>query len=159
MSNVVGVPHSFVQNSPEGNSDTGESPRQWREDMPFRTKRRVVLLADDEVLIRNLVRLSLEDAGFQVLSAADGLEALALSRNYPEKIDVLLTDIDMPNLDGISLTERIRTERPDIKVLFMSGRLSSPVCIDAVEVKLLPKPFSPQGLVQMIRGLFLGAML
>ena len=49
-------------------------------------ERQVVLLADDEVLIRNLVRLSLEDAGFQVLSAADGLEALTLSRNYPTKL-------------------------------------------------------------------------
>ena len=127
--------------------------------MAFTTKRRVVLLADDEVLIRNLVRLSLEGEGFQVLSAADGLEALALSRNYPGKIDVLLTDIDMPNLDGISLTERIMAERPDIKVLFMSGRLTSPVCINSLEAKLLSKPFSPQGLVEMVRGLFLTATL
>ena len=127
--------------------------------MSLGIERRVVLLADDDVLLRNLVRLSLKDAGFQVLSAADGLEALTLSRNYPAKIDVLLTDIDMPNLDGISLAERIRTERPYIKVLFMSGGLSSSFRIDAVDVKLLPKPFSPQVLVQVIRGLFPNAML
>jgi DNA-binding response OmpR family regulator len=125
--------------------------------MAFRAKRRVILLADDEVLIRNLVRISLDAAGFHVLAASDGLEALALSRTYPEHIDVLLTDVDMPNLDGLSLAERVKLERPDIRVLVMSGRLSSPVHVHDAEVKLLPKPFSPQALVRIIREFFVSA--
>lgn len=123
--------------------------------MPSPPHDRVVLLVDDEVMIRNLVRLSLQAAGFRVISAADGLEALALSRNHPERIDVLLTDVDMPKLDGISLAERIKTERPDIRVVVMSGRLSGPVRVNDTEITVLGKPFSPQTLVQVIQSFFL----
>jgi CheY-like chemotaxis protein len=122
--------------------------------MPSPPHGRVVLLVDDEVMIRNLVRLSLQSAGFQVISAADGIEALALSRNYPGLIDVLLTDVDMPKMDGISLAERIKTERPGIRVVVMSGRLSGPVLVNDVEITVLGKPFSKQTLVQVIQSFF-----
>ena len=116
---------------------------------------RVVLLVEDEVLIRNLVRLSLRAAGFHVIAAADGQEALALSRDYPERIDVLLTDVDMPNLDGITLAGLLKAERPDIQVVVMSGRFSGPVRVGGAEVTIVEKPFSPQNLVQMIQAFFL----
>ena len=121
--------------------------------------RRVVLLVDDNVLVRNLVRLSLQSAGFDVVAAADGIEALALSRNYPARIDVLLTDFDMPNLDGISLAEQIKMERPDIQILIMSGRLSGPVRVNNAEITVLAKPFSPQVLVEVIRTFFVSLSL
>jgi DNA-binding response OmpR family regulator len=114
---------------------------------------RVVLLAEDEVLVRNLVRHTLERAGFRVLAAADGFEALAFAYNYPHRIDVLLTDVEMPYLDGISVAEHVKKHRPNILVLVMSGRLSSPVRIGDMEVKILAKPFSPELLVQTIRKL------
>jgi DNA-binding response OmpR family regulator len=125
------------------------------ESMPSPPNGRLVLLVDDEVLIRNMIRLSLRAAGFQVIAAADGQEALALSRNYSERIDVLVTDIDMPNLDGISLAEQLKTERPDIQVVVMSGRLSGPIRVGGAEVTVLCKPFSTQSLVQMIQAFFL----
>ena len=129
------------------------------ESMPSPPNGRVVLLVDDEVLIRNMIRLSLRAAGFQVIAAADGQEALSLSRNYPERIDVLLTDVDMPNLDGISLAGQLKTERPEIQVVVMSGRLSGPIRVCGAEIPVLSKPFSTQSLVQMIQAFFLSFKL
>src|SRR5215208_2266725 len=109
--------------------------------MPLCVERRVVLLAEDDVLVRNLVRETLETAGFRVLPAADGLEALALSRSYPDQIHVLLTDLDMPNLDGISLAEHVKEERPETLVLMMSGKPPSPNRLRDTEVNFVSKPF------------------
>jgi CheY-like chemotaxis protein len=72
----------------------------------------VVLLADDEVAIRNIMRLALEAEGYFVLAASDGTEALTLARDYPGSIHVLVSDIEMPTLDGLGLRERILKERP-----------------------------------------------
>ena len=102
----------------------------------------LVLLAEDDVVVRNMVRLILEGAGFQVLAAADGMEALSISRQYSGRIDVLLTDFEMPHMNGVSLIEHIKPERPGILVLLMSGSLTGPLQVDSVEVKLLHKPFS-----------------
>ena len=83
--------------------------------------RKVILVADDEAVLRNIVRTLLHEEGYEVLAAADGNEALRLSRTHEGKIDLLLTDMEMPRLDGISTYRRISAERRDIKVLFMSG--------------------------------------
>jgi two-component system cell cycle sensor histidine kinase/response regulator CckA len=112
-----------------------------------------VVLAEDDVVVRNMVRLILEAAGFQVLAAADGMEALSLSRQFPGRIDVLLTDFDMPRMNGLSLIEHIKPDRPHILLLVMSGTLTDSLQINDVEVKLLQKPFSPEALVRTIRSL------
>jgi DNA-binding response OmpR family regulator len=83
--------------------------------------KKLILVADDEVMLRNLIRTVLFNEGYQVLTAADGNEALVLSRGCQEHIDLLLFDVEMPHLDGISAYKRISGERPDTKVLFMSG--------------------------------------
>ena len=121
--------------------------------MALASERRLVLLAEDDVMVRNLVRLVLEEANFAVMVAADGVEALAVSRAHPERIDILLTDLDMPRMNGVSLIEQIQQERPEIRVLAISGRLWEPLRIANVEVSVLPKPFSPDVLVQTIRAL------
>ena len=78
---------------------------------------RVVLVAEDEVVVRNVVCLILQRDGYQVLSAADGREALELARQYQGTIDLLLSDINMPEMDGPSLAEHVIEERPGIRVL------------------------------------------
>jgi len=60
----------------------------------------VILVVDDEVIVRNIVQRILTQAGFAVLAAADGQEALEVFQAFPDTIDMLLTDIDMPRLDG-----------------------------------------------------------
>ena len=101
---------------------------------------KVILLADDEVVLRNLVRTLLHSEGYEVLAAADGIEALGLSRAHKGTIDLLLTDVAMPHVDGISTYRRISTERADIKVLFMSGAIPESLKLPD-GLPFLSKPF------------------
>src|SRR4051812_37069596 len=87
----------------------------------------VILVADDEVAVRNLVRIMLQAEGFFILAAANGEEALEISRKYHGIIHALISNVKMPEMDGLELRERILTERPGIKVLLMSGEIECPV--------------------------------
>jgi CheY-like chemotaxis protein len=108
----------------------------------------VVLVADDQALVCNIVRIALEAMGMFVLDASDGQQALELSRKFPGAIHALVSDIVMPNLDGVGLCDQIRRERPEIKLLLMSGN-SGPV--DGIP--FLQKPFHIQQLKQRVREL------
>jgi len=106
----------------------------------------VVLLAEDDAVVQNLVRDTLESNGYFVLTADDGQEALELSRYYPRRIDLLLTDYDMPRLDGLRLKSELQRDRPAVKVLLMSGD-PPPNSV----VATLPKPFRMQELLTRIQ--------
>jgi CheY-like chemotaxis protein len=110
---------------------------------------RVVLLVEDEVMVRNLIRQTLESAGFNVLSAANGLEALALSRVFKGRIDALLTDFDMPHLDGRAVIAAIRQDRPETLPILMSGGHGAKE-FDDLNVRVLEKPFQIMKLVSLI---------
>ena len=99
----------------------------------------VILVAEDEVIVRNVVCLLLQRDGYQVLSAADGKEALELARQYQGTIDLLLSDIQMPRMDG--LAEHVIEERPGIRVLLMSGKVSAEIRERNVRLPFLRKPF------------------
>ena len=92
---------------------------------PSRPDQTVILVVDDEVMIRNITRVVLEQEGYFILAARDGEEALRLSEKFPGAIHAVLSDVMMPTIDGLQLRERILTERPGIKVLLMSGCVSS----------------------------------
>lgn len=94
----------------------------------------VILVAEDEMMIRNIVRHMMESEGHEVLTAADGAEALELSRNYTGTIDLLITDVVMPRLDGLSLIQRILEERPNLRILVMSGRPSPELGLRSIGV-------------------------
>ncbi len=106
----------------------------------------VVLVAEDDVLVRNLVHAVLLRAGYSVLMAADGEEALELSRRYSGEINLLLSDVTMPRMDGFQLAERIRLERPSTRALLISGRLSSEIVEGNESFDFLRKPFFPDQL-------------
>ena len=112
--------------------------------------RKVILVADDESMLRNLIRMVLHNAGYEVLAAANGNEALGLSRAHEGTIDLLLTDMEMPRLDGISTYRRISAERRDIKVLFMSGAFPEPLKV-LNGLPFLPKPFVTAALRTKVR--------
>lgn len=103
----------------------------------------VVLVAEDDVLVRNLINTVLVRAGYSVLLAADGEEALQLSRHYSGKIDLLLSDVMMPRMDGVALAARIREERPETLALLISGRMSSEIVDGNALFDFLRKPFVP----------------
>src|SRR6266496_2436144 len=101
--------------------------------MPRRTSRSksnadtVVLIVDDEPVVRNIVRRIIQAEGYSFLVAGNGQEALTLSRAYPGDIHVLLTDFAMPKMNGSELAKKIIAEPPDIRVLVISGHASDEV--------------------------------
>ncbi len=112
-------------------------------------ERRVVLVADDDVVLRNLIRQTLESAGFDVLSAANGLEALVLSREFKGHIHALLTDFNMPDLDGRGLILALQQDRPETPCIIMSGGHSATEFAD-LNVTIVTKPFVMPDLVRVI---------
>jgi response regulator RpfG family c-di-GMP phosphodiesterase len=79
-----------------------------------------VLVVDDEPLVRNLVSYVLRSEGYRVLQAANGIDALSVTNEHTEKpVALLVSDIAMPEMDGIELAGRLRTTWPDIRVLFI----------------------------------------
>jgi DNA-binding response OmpR family regulator len=114
--------------------------------------RPVILVADDEALIRNLVTLLLQHEGYSVLSAADGHEGLELSRQYPGAIDLLITDVQMPRLNGADLCAHLLEERPAIKVLMMSGADMREIVSQNMNLPFLPKPFNGETLKARVQA-------
>jgi DNA-binding NtrC family response regulator len=96
-----------------------------------------VLIVDDEEALRNLLQDALERYGYMVLTARNGVEALAAYAAYPQTIDLLISDIKMPEMSGIELAKRILTTRSGIRILLMSGTTSPP----STRVPFLWKPF------------------
>lgn len=109
----------------------------------------VILVVDDEDSVRNFICYILETAGYAVLTAADGEQALQVYRTFPTTIHLLLSDVFMPNLGGMALREQILREHPGMKVLLMSGTVEQP----PEGVEFLRKPFEPEILTQLVRRL------
>jgi PAS domain S-box-containing protein len=116
--------------------------------------RETVLLVEDEHGVRRLARLSLERHGYTVLEASSGREAIELSDTYDGDIEVLLTDVVMPELNGREVSERLRLRRPDLKVLYMSGYNDDAVVRHGVvesPAAFLQKPFDARTLATKVR--------
>jgi CheY-like chemotaxis protein len=114
----------------------------------------VVLVVEDEASVLRLVRRVLEGEGLVVLSAQDAEEALLLTSQHGGVIDLLLTDVVMPGLNGLELAQRVMAERPQLRVLFMSGYADHAVVqrdiIDAGR-PFLQKPFAPDRLLARVK--------
>jgi CheY-like chemotaxis protein len=114
-----------------------------------------VLLVEDEAAVRSTARRTLERSGYQVLEARHGADALLVWSRARDSIDLVVTDVRMPEMDGPELVAALRAERPNLPVLFTSGYLTGPVAaeIAAAEEACLAKPFSSSELVQRVRRL------
>ena len=123
---------------------------------PFPQAPSIILVAEDEVVVRNIVCLLLQKEGYQVLSAANGQEALDLAREYHGTIDLLLTDVKMPGMDGLVLAQHVIAERPGIRVLLMSGKLSAEIREKNVRLPFLRKPFVPAVFRDKVRDVLNG---
>ena len=113
-----------------------------------------VLLVEDERSVRELCGHALRLHGYTVLEAGDPFEALSLSHAHEGCIELLLTDVVMPNLNGRQLAELILVERPGIRVLYVSGYTDDETVRRGVvknQMALLPKPFTPKALVAKVR--------
>lgn len=109
-----------------------------------------ILVVDDNELVLGVVVKILEAENFRVLSAISGPAALALANQTKESIDLLLSDVDMPEISGPDLGEALKTSRPDIHVMLMSGGASGNLLVLNYGWAYLQKPFVPAKLVQMV---------
>src|SRR5262249_1460060 len=110
------------------------------------------LLVDDDAPLRRLVQRILTEQGFQILEASDGAEALQVASAYAEPIDLLLTDVIMPKLNGLVLAQRLLPERPGIGGLSMSGNAEKSILpAKHPESIVLQKPFTADALIAGVR--------
>ena len=148
--------------SAEDRSDEQGEVRKHRVDLPeghaAGARQHVILVADDDALVRNLVTLMLQQDGYVVLSAADGREGLELSRSYPGSIDLLITDMVMPRMNGSDLCAHLLEERPGIKMLVMSGADTSEIISQNANLPFLPKPFDGWALKSRVRDILAAEM-
>ena len=118
-----------------------------------------VMVVDDEEVVRIIMVQVLQDNGYTVLEASDGLEALRIAKEHTGRIDLLLTDVKMPGMNGLELAARLLSNRPEMTVLYVSGHADSTRQIQLQEgqfiiepgANFLHKPFSPDGLLQKVR--------
>ena len=114
----------------------------------------VILLVEDEPGVRSLALLSLSKAGYNVLAASNGREALQVAVKHGQPIELVLTDMIMPIMGGPELVTTLRPKYPDMKILFTSGYTDDAVIRhDLFEgtVSFIQKPYSPTTLVQKVR--------
>jgi len=113
-----------------------------------------ILLVEDEPAVRRIAREVLQKAGYRVCEAANGAQALELWAAELEQIHLLVTDIVMHIMNGVKLVEELRKQRPELKVMFMSGHAEDMLAgrlVDAAAFHFLPKPFHPDMLAHKVR--------
>jgi PAS domain S-box-containing protein len=128
---------------PHGRGGTGES----------------VLVVEDDELVRSLTCRILERGGYRVLRSGSPAEALRIVENHEEPIDLLLTDVVMPRMNGRELADRVLAIRPGVKVVFMSGYANDALSergVAGTGVVLVDKPFTADGLRAVVRGVLDG---
>lgn len=111
----------------------------------------VILLAEDDPVVRNLIRTMLAKEGYAVLTANDGAEALEICTAFSDPIHLLLTDVSMPRMDGWTLAKELRQQRPEVKVIVMSGYTTETIRRENRPDAFLRKPFIPPTLLKCVQ--------
>jgi CheY-like chemotaxis protein len=112
------------------------------------------LLVEDEAVVRGLARRILEQVGYSVVEASRGDEALRFCAEHAAEVDLLLTDVVMPEMSGKELADRLKSQYPELKMLFMSGYTDESIVHHGVldsSVEFIQKPFTPAALVRKVR--------
>jgi DNA-binding NtrC family response regulator len=120
------------------------------EESPDAGQQRIALVADDEPLVRHLVCSVLARKGWRTIEASDGVEALGLS--IDEKVDLLITDYEMPTISGLQLANEVRRRTPDVPILMISGYAA---CINVARTHgylFLQKPLQLDDLVSQVES-------
>ncbi len=112
-----------------------------------------ILLAEDEQTLRTLTRNILESLGYKILEAGTGEDAFEISRQYSGRIDLILTDVVMPGMNGPALANHVIRYRPDVRVLYISGYTGQAVGQGVLPAgsNFLPKPYTRESLARKVR--------
>lgn len=114
----------------------------------------MILLADDEELVRDVAETMLRKAGYKVLVAVDGDDAIQLFDEHVETIDMALLDVVMPRVGGKAVSDHILKHRPNTPILFCSGYSSDSIPTHFIQddhLELLPKPYRRSDLLSKVR--------
>ena len=123
---------------------------------PLRGGTETILLVEDAAPLRGLTRRLLEDCGYTVLDSGDPAEAIRIAGQHPGPLPLMITDVVMPGLSGPILAERLAADRPETRVLYMSGYANEEVVQHGVlgpDSAFLEKPFTRDALVRKVREL------
>lgn len=131
----------------------GEEKMSNEEDKPVR-----IIVVEDEKEVRELCSRILDREGFEVISASNGADALQVLENEPEPVDLLLTDVVMPEMDGPELAHNLRLKYSHLKVLFMSGYTTNTLIGQErdKDTTFLQKPFPARDLVTKVQEILDG---
>jgi PAS domain S-box-containing protein len=137
----------------------GESPPSHPEPEPapeLGSGTATILLVEDEDIVRSFTRQILESEGYTVVDAPNGPAAIDAYERISHRVDLLLTDVVMPEMSGRELAETLLSRQPDLEILFTSGYLDDATLKHGIEARgmsFLPKPFSGSGLAAKIRAI------
>lgn len=134
--------------------EAGAGPAEASVGAPDGGPQATILVVEDDQHIRELLTIVLENSGYEVLIAADGRAALRVMEGNGRKIDLLLTDVIMPEIGGLELADRLLAADPDLRVVFMSGYSEEIVSSRwaTQERVFLEKPFSLPDLLALVRA-------
>jgi len=153
----VGVGTTFKVYLPRADAEV--SPGRPPTEVRLAQGSETVLLIEDDPLLRDLLHEALEGAGYTVLVADQGAKALETAHEYAGAIDLVVTDVIMPGLTGKQAAERIVAERPEVKILFISGYTNEAIARHGVlepGARFLSKPFTPDELLRRVRDVLDG---
>jgi len=114
------------------------------------TTKETILVVDDTDVVLKLAVTVLKGDNYRVLQANSGANAIELANNYAGKIDLLLSDVQMPGLSGPRLGDELKKSRPDIHVMFMSGFTGGDLLVLNYGWSFIEKPFVSQKLLEMV---------
>jgi len=140
-------------------SDKVEIPEGESSDGVLAGGSETVLLVEDEQMVRKLVVKLLDRMGYKVIQASNGQEALEMASSCNMHIDLLMTDIIMPGINGKELSEKLKNSLPDMKVLFTSGYTENVIAQEGIleeGLNFIGKPYTPQKLAAILRRIFEG---
>ncbi len=118
-----------------------------------------ILLVEDEECVRTVTREVLESEGYRVLEAADAKDGITIGENFRDDIDLLLSDVVMPGMNGRDMARKLIEVKPELRVIFMSGYTDNPVLREAfadTRTVYLQKPFTVQTLRTRIKQVLSG---
>jgi PAS domain S-box-containing protein len=139
--------------------ERGENGAAASEDAGMQRGSETILLAEDDEGVRRLSRIALTEAGYRVIEAVDGADAIARYESGTAEIDLVILDVIMPKKSGKEVLDAIRSSRSDMKAIYVSGYTADKISAEGVrsdDVPLLLKPLSPSQLLTMVRNVLDG---
>jgi CheY-like chemotaxis protein len=112
---------------------------------------RTILVVDDIPALANMLASALQRQGYDVLTACDGVDAMRAAEAHPDRIQLLLTDVQMPGMNGVDLWHTLKAKQPELRVIFMSGSVEISTTDGQPFVR---KPFALPELIDVVKNAF-----